>query len=96
MMSRRQAEDRTGVEAAAQITADRNVGAQADANRLLQCETELGRPVGIGTPRCGMVGARIVKIPILVHLHVLLAGDQVVAGRNLENPIEERAHLMPA
>ena len=43
-----------------------------------------------------MVGARIVKIPILVHLHVLLASDQVVAGRNLENPVKQRAHLMTA
>ena len=57
VMSCRQAEDRTGVESAAQVTADRNVGAQANANRLFQRETELRRPVGIGTLRCGMVGA---------------------------------------
>ena len=42
------------------------------------------------------VGARIVKVPILVHLHVLVAGDQVVAGRNLEDPIKQRSHLMTA
>ena len=96
VMSRRQAEDRTGVESPAEVTADRNVGAQTDSNGLFQRETELRRPVGIGTLRCIMVSTRIVKIPVLLHLHVLLACDQVVARRNLENSIKERAHLMPA
>ena len=43
-----------------------------------------------------MISAGIVKIPILVDLNMLLACDQVVARRNLENPIEQRAHLMSA
>ena len=49
VMSRRQAEDRTGVEPAAEVAADRNVGAQTDANRLFQREAELRGVVGIGT-----------------------------------------------
>ena len=58
--------------------------------------TKLGGVVGIGALRRGIVGPRIIEIPILVQLHVLLGRDQVVAGRNLKNPVKERAHLMSA
>ena len=72
MMSRRQPENRTGVEPAAEVAADRNVGAQANAHGLLQREAELLRPFCIGALRHGDVGARIVKVPVLVYLHVLV------------------------
>ena len=96
MMSRRQAEDRTGVEPATEVTTHRNVGAQTDANRFLQRLTKLGGVVGIGTRRRGPVGPGIVEIPILVQLNMLFGCDQVVAGRNLKNPVKKRAHRMPA
>ncbi len=49
MMFRREPENRAGIETAAEITAHRNVGAQAEANRFLQRMTEFRGIVGIGT-----------------------------------------------
>ena len=89
MMSRRQAEDRTGVEPATEVTTHRNVGAQTDANRFLQRLTKLGGVVRIGTRRRGPVGPGIIEIPILVQLNVLFGCDQVVAGGNLKNPVKK-------
>ena len=88
VMPRGQAEDRRGIEPATQIAADRNVGAQANANGLVKHETELGGPVSVRPVRRGSVGTGIVEIPIPVHLHLLLPCDQIMAGRNLEDAVE--------
>src|SRR6266550_1560254 len=63
MMPRRQAENRTGVEAATEVTTHRNVGPQTDAYRLLQRTAKLGGVVGIGVLRHGTVGPGIIEIP---------------------------------
>src|SRR5262249_2557304 len=93
VVSRRHPQHRTGVEPAAQIAANRNVGAEADAHGLFQHRAQFGGPVGITALRWGVIRVRIVQVPIPAYLEVLLAGYQVVTGWNLENAIEQCALL---
>ena len=56
MVARGEAEHGAGVEPAAEVAADRHVGAQADADGLLEGVAEFGGVVGVGALRRGMVG----------------------------------------
>ena len=91
-----EAEDGAGVEASAEIATDGNIGAQTDADGFFEDVAELGGVVGVGALRGGVIGGRVIKIPIAEELDVLLGGDQVVAGRDLVDSIIKRAHLMTA
>jgi hypothetical protein len=96
MVPCRKAEHRAGIETAAQIAADRNIGPEAQADRLLERVPELGRVIGVGALRPRRIGLGIVEIPIAHHLDVPIAGDEVMARRHLEHAVIKGAHRMPA
>ena len=96
MMACRKAEDRTGIKAAAQIAADRDIGPEPQANRLFQRPAKLCRIVRVGALLLSIVLLRIIEIPIARHLDMPVSGDEIVPGRHLEHAVEQGAHLMAA
>ena len=97
MMARGEAEHGAGIEAAAEIAADRHIGAQPEANRLFQRVPKLGRHSRHRSAD-GRVALRagIIEVPVAGELDVPFGGEQIVARRHLEDAVEERAHLVAA
>src|SRR5262245_32083226 len=79
---------RAGVQAAAQVTSNGNIGAKTNANRLLQTVSELVGPIGIGNEVGRRSSRRIIEIPVGSDLKMLFSHDQKVSGRNLEDTIK--------
>src|SRR5215472_9352286 len=96
MMPCRQPEHGARVQSTAEIATNGNVGPQANAHRLLQCLTKLRRIICIRSRRGSTIHHWIVKVPVLMKLDMLIGGNEVVSGRNLKHPLEERTHWMAA
>ena len=96
VMFRREAEDGAGVEAAAEIAADGDIGAKTKPHGFLEDVAKFGGVVGIGALRRGGGGAGVVEVPVLVDLNVLVRGEEEVTGRDLKDTVVESAHLRAA
>src|SRR5437762_5093148 len=57
---------------------------------------ELLHVFGIRPRWRGIDRLRIIKIPVPAQLHSFFGGDHIMAGRDLENALKQRASLMPA
>src|SRR6185437_16514666 len=95
MMPGGETENGTGVKPAREIASDWYVGAETKTNRLFEHVTEFRRVVGVGARR-DFVGARIVKVPVLIELNVLVCGEEIVSGWNLEDAVIESSALITA
>src|SRR5665213_202118 len=95
-MFRGETEGGAGIQAAAEVTAHGNIGAQAEANGFLQHVPEFRNVVGIGALRRRPVGFWIIEIPISMELDVLFSCEQEVSGRYLTNSVKQRTHRMTA
>ena len=94
-VARREAQHGAGVDAAAQVAADRHVGAQPQAHRLVERVPERLGVLGVGTRRPRCVGRADSRSPSSGTSCTSPArGEQVVAGRHLVDAVEERAVLL--
>ena len=64
MMTRREPQHRTGIDATAEITTDWNIRAETQANRFVQCVTKLFGVLGIGALGSRLSRLWVVKIPV--------------------------------
>ena len=85
------AEDGARIEAAREVDADRHVGAQPQADRLLHLVVHALDVLGFAAHRRGLVGGRILEIPVGNDLDALARRQQVVPRRHLIDALEHRA-----
>ena len=90
---RRQAQHGAGVDSTAEIAADRHIGPEAQADRLVQDVPESLRVLGVGANRSVLVGLRVVKVPVADQPDLPAGGEQKMAGRHLVDALEEGAVL---
>jgi hypothetical protein len=88
---RRDAKDRTRVDAAAQIASDRHIRAQPQADRLFEGVAQPVHPLARLDVACPFVLTGIIPIPIRHDPDLRAIGQQTAAGRHLIDPLEERA-----
>src|SRR5271170_3443938 len=93
-MSCRETENSTGIQAAAEVASYRHVSPEAQAHGVLQRVTMFCSVNGIRTTQRSGLRSWIIEIPVSVQLNVLLGCKYIVAGWNLVNSIEKRAHRM--
>ena len=89
MVSRGEPKDGTGINAAAKVATDRNIGSKTKPDGILKCVTEFLGIFGIWACRRGFRFFRVVEIPILVQLDALLGCHHVMGRRNLKDTVEE-------
>ena len=96
MVPCREAQNSAGIDSAAEITANRDIGAKAKPHSFLKCAAKFFGIFGVRPMRPDIVCPWIIEIPILAQLNVLIGRDHVMSGGNLINPLEQGPHLMPA
>src|SRR5262245_14403662 len=89
-MARREPEHRAGVDAAAQVAADGDVGAQPDADGFVERATER---LDVLVVRSVGNGGRVVEVPVADHADLPAPHEEVVARRYLLYAGEERTIL---
>jgi hypothetical protein len=83
-------ENRARVQAAADVAAHGNVGAQPQPDRLAQLVAHDLDVLGLRARGRRRLDRRILQIPVAHDLHVIAAGEQIVAGRHLVDAVEQR------
>src|SRR5207247_1030881 len=83
-------------DSAAEITAYRNIGAEAQPHSFLKGAAKFFGIFGIRPLWADIVRPWIIEIPILAQLNVLIGRDHVMSGGDLINPLEQCPHLVPA
>jgi hypothetical protein len=83
-----EAEHGAGVESAAEIATDRDVSAEAQANGFFEYVAKLRAVIGVGT-LWAVVFAGVVEVPVLMDVDVLVGGENVMSGWNLEYSVEQ-------
>ena len=90
----RQTQHSTGVDPAAEITADWHVGPKPQSDCFIEDVTEPLGILGVGANRPVIVGRRVVEIPVADQADVPAGGEQEVPGRHLVNAIKESEILV--
>ena len=85
----READHRAGVQPAAEVAADRDIGPQTQTDGLVQDIPEALGILGIVDGARALVGARVVEVPVPMHVGAAARRQQVVAGQYLEDAVEE-------
>src|SRR5258708_6244148 len=75
MMACGESEDGAGIEAAAEVNANGNIGAETNADGFFEDVAKLGSVVGVGSFGRGVASGGIVEVPIASDLQMLLGGD---------------------
>ena len=88
---RGQTQHGAGVEPAAEVAADRHVGAKAEPDRLVQGVAEPLGVLGVGADLPGVIGHRVIEVPVADQPDLPAGGEQVVAGRHRVDALEECA-----
>ena len=92
-MRRRQAQHGAGVDPATEIAADRHVGPEAQAYRLVEGVPEPLGVLGVGAISPVPVDQGVVEVPVADQPDLAAGGEQEVAGRHLVDAVEESAVL---
>lgn len=85
----------TGVETAGQVAANGNIRAKAKANGLFEHMAKLGGILCVGARR-DFTRALVVEVPVLIELNMVLGGEEVVTGRDLEDAVIKSSTLIVA
>src|SRR5690349_22384252 len=84
------AEYGTGIQAAAQITADWHISAEADPDRIVENAAEAINKIGIGWYRFPVTEHWVIHVPVLCESDTIRVCRQVVSRGHSENVLKKR------